>query len=667
MSRRSIVVALTGALVAGALVQGVRADDSVAGTYSMSGREKSGGLAGFFGLGPKTEATLWVSVSEDGTYRVARTSAYKKDGHAGGVLVGAGRLSGQALDVTFPRTSGLAGTILDNEPEGEPFRARYTIRRDGRIDGWCEAPARDGRVRRFNEKGRRGGDRPWPGAAGVTDPTPSDPTPDTPTDPTPTDPTPDTPTLPDGPLGDDVRVERLGNGGVYLVGQAVPLTLSPADAALRVEGPARKDGQNLVITGPGRVTLTATHADQTSRPVTIEGVTAEVVEITVADAIAISDAPPPHFRRELGATAERAQLEPAAILKGQPLTLQVKLRGARSLSEAATVRLTGQGGAARFDAEVSVRDLAQGTVVRIASSGPLTDAVAVNALDVNWKLADHDAGRSALRVYTIHARPVENPMPKYAPSVRPVQLVNKLHLELACTWANGATRNDGRGICFQIDNAFAHHVHPDDYRGGAPFVPAYAANARKPRNYRDLPGSIQSGGRRSPSSGIYYPPLEPREDYQEYRHYSRNFGWWVLDNPDYAGGRCNQQASLIADMFGTVGVQARVYYIERVARGKQTGRPMRRYYKSSRSSSSWNFHGVTEAVLEGGITWLYDGSGSYPTRINGKTEDLMKVPDGPFVDFWHPWSYEDVGGRAPQSDWPDTWEGVPLQPGEQYP
>ncbi|MCW8140443.1 MAG: hypothetical protein KIT58_16210 [Planctomycetota bacterium] len=667
--RRSTVVALAGALVVGAFVAGVRADDSINGTYSLSGREKSGGLAGLFGLGPKVTSTLWVSRNADGTFRVARTSSYSKDGQAIGTLTGTGRRSGEVLDVTFPRTTGLSNVLLGERADGPPFKARYTIKRDGKVDGWCEAPARNGSVRRFNESGRRGADAPWPTTGDTATPptTPTSPTePGTPT--TPTEPgTPTTPTTPDGPLADDVRVDRPVTGRVFLVGQALPFVVVPADATLRIEGPARRDGGNLVITGPGQVTLRAAHAGRTSAPVTIEGITAEVVEVTVEQAIAILDARPPHYRRPLGAPAADGVMEPAAVLKDRPLTVRVTLQASKDLSEPATVRLTGQSGRTRFDGEVAVQTLGRGHAVSVATTAPLTDAVAVNVLDVTWKLADRDAGKTPMRVYTLHGQPVENPMPKYAPAARPVQLVTKLHLELACTWADGATRNDGRGICFKIDNNFAHHVHPRDYRGTPPFVHAYTEGSTPPVNYRDLPGSIQSGGKRSPSMGIYYPPLEPTQDYQEYRHYARNFGWWVLDNPTHTGGRCNQQASLIADMFGTVGIEARVYYIERVARGKQTGRPMRRYYKSSRSSRSWNFHGVTEAVLEGGVKWLYDGSGSYPTRINGQTEDLMKIPNGPFIDFWHPWTYEDVYQSVPQSDWPDTWEGVPLQAGERYP
>lgn len=675
MSRQTTVVALAGAIVLGALVGGVRADDAVSGTYTLDGREKSGGVAGFFGAGPKTNATLWITARPDGTFNVARTSTYRSDGRAIGLQVGTGVVgpSGVTIDVTFPRTTGLSGAITGTTNNGPPYRAHYTIQANGRIDGWSEAPSRSGGTRRFNESGRRGAAQPFPGTGTTTPPTTTEPVvvtpPTTTTEPVTPPPTTTEPTTPPDPgsLAGDVRVDRPVTGRVFLVGQRVPVTLVPADATLRVEGSGRADGQSVVITGPGRITLQARHAGRTSAAVTIEGVAAELVEVTVTDTITITDAPPPHFRRAMGAPADQVAVQPAAILKDQPLSLQLKLQAAKSLSEPALVRVTGTSGNVRFDGEVSLQGLAGGQVVRVASTGPLTNAVAVNALDVTWKVGDSNLGRSALRVYTLIAAPVENPMPKYAPSTRPVTLATKLHFEMACTWGNGATKNDGRGVCFLIDNAFAHHVHPDDYRNGTPFIPAYAPNARKPKNYQDLPGSIGSAGRRSGSSGIYYPPLDTTKDYQEYHHYARNFGWWVLDNPEYTGGRCNQQASLIADMFGTVGVAARVYYIERVARGKRSGRPMRRYYKSSRSTQSWNFHGVCEATLEGDVKWLYDGSGSHPTRINGQTEDLMKVPDGPFVDFWHPWSYEDVGGAAPRDDYPDTWEGVPLQPGEQLP
>lgn len=640
MSRRRMTLAatLTATLVLGALVQVGLADDRIVGTYALTGRQKSG----LFGLGPRTNVTLWVGPKDAaGNCRVARTLVFRKD-DSSSTLHGLGRYTGGKLVVSFPRVVGLSGA-LTGSAGGEPFRAEYALdAASGELDGWCESFGHGGTtVRRFKEKGKKVADRPWPAEQPTDGPAP---------------------TLPDLPDSPDVRVERPAPGHVALVGQSIPLALVPAGASLEVAGPARREGGALVFTGPGKVLLRATHEGKASAEVSVEAVAPQITEVFVDGGVPIQDARPPHFARALGAPVGTS--EPAAILKDQRLDLVVKLQAPKSLTQPATVRLVGASGGASFEAQGPIQDLAAGHPLRVRSRDVLSRAVAVNALDIAWTLDGRDLGRTPLRVYTILAAPVENPMPKYAPAVRPVTLVTKLHLELACTWANGATRNVGDGLCFMIDNRFAHHVHPDDYRGGAPAVPAYADGAAKPVNYADLPGSILEAGRRSPSSGLYYPPLEPTKDYQQYRHYAGNFGWWVLDNPRYTGGRCNQQASLIADIFGTVGVRARVYYIERVGTGKQSGRPMRRYYKSSRSETSWNFHGVCEAELEGGVKWLYDGSGSYPTRINGQTEQLMKVPDGPFVDFWHPWSYEDTGGAVPRSDYPDTWEGVPLQPGE---
>ncbi|HBP20878.1 MAG TPA: hypothetical protein DEA08_24200, partial [Planctomycetes bacterium] len=150
-----------------------------------------------------------------------------------------------------------------------------------------------------------------------------------------------------------------------------------------------------------------------------------------------------------------------------------------------------------------------------------------------------------------------------------------------------------------------------------------------------------------------------------YDNYVNNFGWYVLENPRYPGGRCNQQASLIVDIMGTLGIRGEVYYIERVGVGKTTGRVMRRFYYSNISGALWNFHGQAKIYLADGSAWLYDGSGSSPPRrINGRVDELMAVP-GRYVKFWEAWVYDD-GQRAyaPMSDWPDTWHGVPIQPGE---
>jgi len=291
-------------------------------------------------------------------------------------------------------------------------------------------------------------------------------------------------------------------------------------------------------------------------------------------------------------------------------------------------------------------------------------------------------GRTPLRVYPVLAPARDNPLPRYSSEPPGRRVATELHLELACGWADGATANVADGsdsVPYQLDNRVRHHVAWEDYGDDgehAPVIPHYPEGARSPRNYDDLRGSV-SRGQRSVSP-LYYPPLEPDEDYERYRNYRNNFGWWVLDNPRYTGGRCNQQASLICDVFGTVGIEAHVYYIERWGRGKRSGRGMRRFYKSSRSSKSWNFHGVVRATLGDGSRWIYDGSGSWPPRrINGSEEELFKVPEGTFVDHWNPWKYDDTRRPVPEDDrptryvgqsgavGPGDWRGVPIQPGEE--
>ena len=212
-----------------------------------------------------------------------------------------------------------------------------------------------------------------------------------------------------------------------------------------------------------------------------------------------------------------------------------------------------------------------------------------------------------------------------------------------------------------------HLVHPDDYGPEGeyePAVPHYAAGAPKPLNYSRLRGSVRNGERRIGS--LFYPSADREGEIYNYDNYVNNFGWYVLENPRYPGGRCNQQASLIVDIMGTLGIRGEVYYIERVGVGKETGRVMRRFYYSNISGALWNFHGQAKIYLADGSAWLYDGSGSSPpNRINGRVDELMAVP-GRYVKFWEAWVYDD-GNRAyaPMNDWPDTWHGVPIQPGEE--
>ena len=178
-------------------------------------------------------------------------------------------------------------------------------------------------------------------------------------------------------------------------------------------------------------------------------------------------------------------------------------------------------------------------------------------------------------------------------------------------------------------------------------------------NYRDLPSdwSVRSSGERGVSS-LYYPPLEPKKPYEEYENYRNNFGWNLVDNPTHTGGRCNQQASLVCDIVGTLGIKAQVHYLERTGRGKRTGRPVRNYFYAAGGSGPWNFHGIVRATMADGSEWLYDGSfSSPPNRLNGERA-WAEAPGGPFLQKWGPWYYEDYGGQVPADDVPTKWDGI---------
>lgn len=388
-------------------------------------------------------------------------------------------------------------------------------------------------------------------------------------------------------------------------------------------------------------------------PATLADLGAKVVRVSVITDIDIVDAGDSQFEQPLGASAPTVQ-EPAAILKNTKLRLRVFLQGQRSPQQPLTARLTGTaGGRTLFSQDVVLSNLTAGQDVTLASTENLTNKVAINELNVEWKLDDVAAGTSPLRIYTIHARPVHN----ISWDQRP--LVTKRHLENACRWANGASQNIGQGndsIAYQIDNQMRHYVHWDDMGNLNPPVPDYPRNAAKPLNYGDLPGYVSNGVRSI--SPLYYPPLEPRKDYEEYTHYRMNFGWWVLDNPTHVGGRCNQQASLVCQIVGTVGIKGEVLYLERTGRGKRTGRPVRQYFYAQGGGGPWNFHGVALIDLDDGSQWIYDGSFSWPPRRKNGTREWAEDAGGPFIGSWADWYYEDFGGKVPADDIPDRWEGV---------
>lgn len=384
---------------------------------------------------------------------------------------------------------------------------------------------------------------------------------------------------------------------------------------------------------------------------TVAELGAKVVRVSVQTDIDISDAGESQFEQALDATAPTAQ-DPAAILKGQPLRARIFIASKKAPSAPLNAVLTGSvAGRQLFSQQVQLSGTSKDFLV--ASTEPLNAKVAINALNIEWKLDAVAAGSTAIRVYTIHARPVHNIANDRTDTA------TKRHFENACRWANGASKNIGQGgdsIAYQIDNQMRHYVHWEELGNLTPAVPDYPKNAAVPNNYADLSGYV-SNGTRSISS-LYYPPLEPDKDYEQYTHYRNNFGWTVLDNPTNVGGRCNQQASLVCAILGTVGIKGQVHYLERTGRGKRTGRPVRNYFFAQGGGGPWNFHGVARIDLDDGSQWIYDGSFSSPPNRKNGTKEWAENAGGPFVGSWADWYYEDFGGKVPADDRPDTWEGV---------
>ena len=388
---------------------------------------------------------------------------------------------------------------------------------------------------------------------------------------------------------------------------------------------------------------------------TVAELGAQVVKIQAVGTIPIKDVGGSIFERPLGA-APSVQ-EPCALLKGQKLKLRVSIAGQKSPAQPLAAKLTGTaGGKALFSADVSLTNLSgQGQAIEVESSEAISAKVAINELNVAWTLDTTAIGESALRVYTAHQNPIHN----IAWDAN--ETATKRHFENACRWANGASKNIGQGpdsIPHQSDNQMRHYVHWESLGNKVPAVADYPVGAAAPSNYGDLGGSVSSStGLRSISS-LYYPPLEPTEDYEQYRHYRNNFGWVVLDNPTHVGGRCNQQASLVCGILGTVGIKGQVHYLERTGKGKTTGRPVRNYFYAQGGGGPWNFHGVALIDLDDGSQWIYDGSFSSPPNRKNGTKEWAENAGGPFVGSWADWYYEDFGGKVPASDVPDTWNGV---------
>lgn len=665
------------------------------GASAASAQEFHYDLEGRFGwYGPRFDSTLSLTKRADGRYDAVRSWSYREDGSAprmtGVADVKVERRNGRTavrIKVTFEPKTGAADVLANlgqTAPESKATTGNYKVQ-GKRITGWVQVRGRNGDSKNVYESGRRtkhpidhgdydpdtgvsldadgnaiggAGGIADVGSAGIADITSADPV-------------IEGDTL-KGTLDTKLRILQPG-AGVYLAGQQIRLETAGAapNKVQVVSGNAKISGRTLTVTGPGEIRIQLKDGDKISLPVDFEAVQAEITGITVLDTITIADAKPPHLKREFGAESEDYAWEPAAILQDTQLRLRVTLKAEKSLTAPAKVRIVGTEADFEIEEEVVVQNLEGGQEVELISAEALTDSIQVNTLDLEWAFGP-DKGQvkgnmTPLRVYTVYGQPVDNPLPRYGPSQRQGHPLNtKLHFELVCTWAQGATKNIGNGddsIVYKINNAMRHHVAWKDYKGNVPKIPHYPEGTEPPLNYSKIPGYV-SNGRRGVSS-LYYPSQGAKAEVEQYTHYRNNFGWWLLDNPRYAGGRCNQQSSLICDLVGTIGMEAEVYYIERVARGTQSGRPMRRYYRSSRSSKSWNFHGQAKVKMADGTFWLYDGSGSSPPRrINGKVEELMAVP-GPYIKYWEAWRYEDGNRRfAPMSEWPTTWRGVPLMEGE---
>ncbi len=661
------------------------------GANAAAAQEFHYDLEGRFGwFGARFDSTLSLTKREDGRYDAVRSWSYREEGAAprmtGVADVTVRRLNGKSevrIKVAFTPKTGAADALADlgKTETGDTTTGNYKVNGD-RITGWVQVTGRNGSSKNVHETGRRTkhpidhgdydpaavgtgegpggavGSGEGEGSGGIADIT-SD------------DPVIEGDTL-KGTLDTDLRILQ-PSPGVYLAGQQIRLEAAGTspDKVQVVSGNAEISGRMLTLTGPGEIRIQIKSGDKISLPVDFEAVQAEITRVTVLDTITIADAKPPHLKREFGAEAEDHEWEPAAILQDSQLRLRITLQAEKNLTAPAKVRIVGSEADFEIEEEVVVQSLQSGQEVELISSEALTDSIQVNTLDLEWALGPNKgqvkANMTPLRVYTVYAQPVDNPLPRYGPSQRQGHPLNtKLHFELVCTWAQGATKNIGNGndsIGFKIDNAMRHHVAWKDYKNNVPKIPHYPEGTAPPLNYSKIPGYV-SGGRR-PVSSLYYPSQGATAEVEQYEHYRNNFGWWVLDNPIYAGGRCNQQASLICDLVGTIGMEAEVYYIERVGRGTISGRPVRRYYRSSRSAKSWNFHGQAKVKMADGTFWLYDGSGSSPPqRINGKVEELMAVP-GPYIRYWEAWRYEDGDRRfAPTNDWPTTWRGVPIMENE---
>jgi hypothetical protein len=657
-------------------------------------------LDGRYGtMGPRFDSTLTLERRVDGRYDATRSWRYRELGEVAPRLTGVADIkihrerynhngrtrfrSVVVIKALFSEKAGATAALSQlsggSSAEVTTYSATYQVRgRDAR--GLVSVRGRDGKVKRVYESGYSTADPIEYGDMGDESEvaTSDEVSPEVSPEVGPPEPEPES------KLTHALRILSPKSGSVFLAGSRTAVSRKRSRGEVEVvSGPAELKHGQVVFTGAGEVRIQLRRGDQISYPVDLEVVQPEIVAITVEEAIALDDAKPPHFSRELGGEAKDDVTEPSVILTGTQLRLKVTLKAAKDLTRPVAVRFSAEDGEVELYGEANLRGLKAGQEVEFVSVEGLAEGVQVNQLNLSWRLEAATKlsldGKTPLRIYTTYSDPVDNPLPRYGPEERQGQpLRTKLHFELACTWAQGATRNIGRGadsIGHRIDNAMRHLVHWKDYGTDGqytPVIPHYPKDAPVPLNYHKLPsgswsvGQVSSG-RRGVAS-LFYPSERKTGDLYNYDNYKHNFGWYVLENPKYPGGRCNQQASLICDIVGTVGLKAEVYYIERTAISRKSKRPIRRYYMSNISGKTWNFHGQAKVMMADGTPWLYDGSGSSPpTRTNGPEAVLMKI-GGSYVRWWEPWIYDDDDKHTfvKLEEWPDEgkWRGVPIQPGE---
>lgn len=635
------VFGAVGALVLGLAIP-VLADHRIDGTYNLGGWNN-----------PDQHSKVWIKHVSGNEFDVVR-QVENPDGTQRNEY-GKGRLGNTWLRVVFRSQGGVSGALTGNGGNEITGRAVYGVRPGGRIIGLFRSKDADGNIVRTYERGDKGADEamPTPGGDSTGDDTGDDQTGD------------DTG---DDDTGDDTTGLALQSpaAGTYLVGQTLPLQVQPADADVVVEGAGTKGADGIEITGPGAVTVKVSKDGQ-EKVVTLEAVEVELVQIEVLNTTPISDAPAPHFKRDLGA-ADGEVNTPAAITLGTPLRLKVTLQSTKDLSADAKVMLKGEiaGESNGFEQEVTLRGLAGGQTIEVETSEMLHKGVNVNAFDLVLNVAGKELTQQPrMRVYTTYKAPIKN-------VARDRREPNTLiHFENACRWSRGASQNIGEGkesLGHNFDNMMRHYVHPKDHVAGSPpVVSDYAKDAPAPLNYDKIGWPRVRNGER-PVGSLYYPPLDvndpPTEDYS---HYRNNFGWWVLDNPTHTGGRCNQQASLVCGIAGTLGIKGEVLYLHRYGRGKKSGRPVRQYFysndrwpaQSDTGGGPWNFHGVALLTMEDGSQWIYDGSFSSPPNRKNGTREWAENDGGPFIHSWGPWLYDDgFGGRVAADDIPDTWRGI---------